>query len=818
MSAPQSAKSKNADALHPRDLWLVVSAIVLYVIVYFLIAPYTGLPGATAAPLAIFVGWVLKTRPAAFAGVIIIALTFVLSLFNNKGDLGATLSLWIGYVILYALVVGTSSLRGYIDHVRDQTQALIRVQSSLLEVNSQLQRERDQLKLQTATLEAAGNAIVISNREGIIIWTNPAFTRLTGYTFQEAVGQSTRLLKSNKHDEPFYQNLWETILSGQVWEGELINRRKDGSLYTEEQSITPVHSAAGEITHFIGIKHDITVRKQIEDSLYRQNEYLSSLHQISLDLLNRQEVNTLLQAIVERAASLINATHGFIFLPEGDSLVLRAATKGFANNLNNREPKPGVGVLGRVWESRQTVVIENYDQWALRDPNYVAQGLRAVAGTPIFINKNIAGVLEVARVEEDGQIFTPEETGILIRFANLASLVLDNAQLYAEAQHEIQARKHTEDLLVQSEARFRQIVENASDIIYRTDIKGHFTYVNPQTLHIMGFASYDDVIGKHYLDLVAPASRQKLKRLLEHQLFSRTQNTYMEFIALTASGQEIWLGQNVQIIKEGDAIIGFQAVARNITDLKRTQDALAIARDQALAASRFKSQMLAKVTHELRTPLSSIIGYADLLHDGFLGIPTEEQKEAAAQIMHSGQFLNTIVNELLDEAQIESKSIILHIEDFSPVNWLQQIEATLSAVARHKGLNLISSIQPNGPQSLRGDKQRLQQILLNLAGNAIKFTKTGEVHIEIFYPDAAHWGMRVTDTGVGIPLEAQEYIFEPFRQVDNAITRENRGTGLGLSITKQLVELMGGQITLESEVNKGSCFTVVLPLNPEREN
>jgi signal transduction histidine kinase len=185
--------------------------------------------------------------------------------------------------------------------------------------------------------------------------------------------------------------------------------------------------------------------------------------------------------------------------------------------------------------------------------------------------------------------------------------------------------------------------------------------------------------------------------------------------------------------------------------------------------------------------------------------------------MQSGQFLNTMVNELLDEAQIESKSIILHLEDFSPVNLLQQTEATLAAVARHKGLTLISSIQPDVPQSLRGDRQRLQQILVNLAGNAIKFTKTGEVRIEIFCPDAAHWAMRVADTGVGIPLEAQDYIFEPFRQVDNAITRENRGTGLGLSITKQLVELMGGQITLESELNKGSCFTVVLPYNTEQK-
>jgi PAS domain S-box-containing protein len=806
--------------LHRHDWVWVTVAIVVYVVVYFLIAPYTGLPGAAAAPLAIFVGWVLKTRRAAIVGVFVVILTFILSLINNKGDWRATLSPWLGYIVIYALAFGAGYVRSYIDRARDQTRALVEAQSSLLEVNSQLQRERDQLKLQTAALDAAANAIIITDRQGIITWINPAFTRLTGYSFQEAVGQSTRLLKSNQHDPSYYQTMWATILAGRVWEGETINRRKDGLLYTEEQSITPVRNAAGEITHFISFKHDITTRKQIEDSRHRQSEYLSSLHQISLDLLNRQEVNTLLQTIVERAATLISAAHGFIFLPEDDSLVLRAATKGFARNLGSREPKPGKGVLGRVWESCQTVVIENYDKWALHDSNYVAQGLRAVAGTPIVINNSIAGVLEVARVEEDGRVFSPEETGILIRFAQMASLVLDNAQLYAEAQREIQARKRTEELLVQSEARFRQIVESASDIIYRTDVEGHFTYVNPPALHIMGFASLSDILGKHYLDLVAPVSRHKLQRRLQHQLLSRIPNMYVEFIAITAKGEQIWLGQNVQIVKEGETITGFQAVARNITDLKRTEEALAVARDQALSASRFKSQLLAKVSHDLRTPLSGIIGYAELLGDGVFGTVNEEQKEAAKQIMVSSDFLSTMVNELLDQAQIESKSLILHLDYFSPLSMLQQIEAALASVAHFKGLALSSAIRSEVPQTLWGDRQRLQQIILNLGGNAIKFTKAGEIRIEIFCPTTSHWAIRVTDTGAGIPPEAQAFIFEPFRQVDNAITRENRGTGLGLSITKHLVELMGGRIDLDSEVGRGSIFTVILPLitQPPKQN
>jgi signal transduction histidine kinase len=176
-----------------------------------------------------------------------------------------------------------------------------------------------------------------------------------------------------------------------------------------------------------------------------------------------------------------------------------------------------------------------------------------------------------------------------------------------------------------------------------------------------------------------------------------------------------------------------------------------------------------------------------------------------------------MVNELLDQAQAESRSIILHNINFNVNEMLQHVEANATILANKKWLVLRKTLDPNVPETLLGDRQRLQQILLNLTGNAIKFTKTGEVHIHVYCPDDAHWAMQVTDTGAGIPKEAQSYIFEPFRQVNNSITRENRGTGLGLSITKQLVEIMGGEITLESEIDKGSTFTILLPILKETE-
>lgn len=245
---------------------------------------------------------------------------------------------------------------------------------------------------------------------------------------------------------------------------------------------------------------------------------------------------------------------------------------------------------------------------------------------------------------------------------------------------------------------------------------------------------------------------------------------------------------------------------------KQAEQTLARARDQALEASTFKSQLLSRVSHEMVTPLSGVIGYAELLQLDEFGALNESQREAAALIANSARYLNFMIHDLLDEAQIKAHTIVLRNQPFAPAALLDQVRAVTGVLAHTKGLSLQTEIAPDLPLSLSGDEQRLQQILVNLIGNAIKFTKRGVVHVRLARAPAGQWTMQVTDTGAGIPPEAQLYIFEPFRQVDNSITRVSRGSGLGLSITKQLVELMGGHITLESQENIGSVFTVILPL------
>ena len=378
--------------------------------------------------------------------------------------------------------------------------------------------------------------------------------------------------------------------------------------------------------------------------------------------------------------------------------------------------------------------------------------------------------------------------------------------------HDITRRKQAESLVQESESRFRQIVENASDLIYRFDNTGHVTYANPSTLHLLGFEKEADVLGRYFIDLTLPEYRTKLKRFYFHQYLSREKTTYQEFPTLTADGREVWLGQSVQLIYAGDEILGFQALARDITAIKQAQESLRIARDQALEASRAKSQLLSRVSHELRTPLGGILGYGELLRDSTFGDLNAGQTKAIHEIIESTNHLTAMVNELLDEAQIRANTTILQEKPFSPATLLQQASAGLEVLAHNKGLKFTTSLDPNLPAELYGDERRLRQIIINLAGNAIKFTRAGEVSVKLLRPVEDAWEIQVSDTGVGISKESRGIIFEPFRQVDNSITRDNRGIGLGLSITKQLVDIMNGRIVLESEPGKGSTFIVILPI------
>jgi signal transduction histidine kinase len=192
---------------------------------------------------------------------------------------------------------------------------------------------------------------------------------------------------------------------------------------------------------------------------------------------------------------------------------------------------------------------------------------------------------------------------------------------------------------------------------------------------------------------------------------------------------------------------------------------------------------------------------------------SQDQKQIVETIIESSDYLTTLINDLMDQAQIEAKKLVLQFSQCSPRELLDNMEEMMAVFAQKRGLLLRTQLEPEVPPTVYCDAQRVRQVLINLVTNAIKFTKQGEVCVRVYLPEPSHWALEVSDTGTGIQEDAQATIFEPFWKVNSSLTRENRGIGLGLSITKQLVDLMDGHIRLESQVGKGSTFTVTLPIN-----
>ena len=236
------------------------------------------------------------------------------------------------------------------------------------------------------------------------------------------------------------------------------------------------------------------------------------------------------------------------------------------------------------------------------------------------------------------------------------------------------------------------------------------------------------------------------------------------------------------------------------------------AREQMLEASRLKSQLLANLGHDLRSPLGAIIGYAEMLKDGSFGPMSENQEKASSEILDGATQLLSFINNLVGQAQIETGKIILREYPFDVQEIVGPLLSTLNFHAHKKGLTLVEYIDPALPKILVGDQFWLRQIVMNLVHNAVKFTEKGSVTVRFVKRGTDHWAVQVVDTGIGIPLEAQKRVFEAFEQVNSMENSKQSGFGLGLSIVAKLASIMNGKIELESEAGKGCMFTVVLPL------
>jgi PAS domain S-box-containing protein len=715
-----------------------------------------------------------------------------------------------------------------------------------------------QLYLQGVALESAADAIVITDQEGRITWANRAFSRLTGYDLTEAVGQNCRLLKSGRVAPATYEALWRTIVGGQEWRGELWNRRKDGSLYLEEMTVTPVREPQGALTHFIAVKHDITERRAAADALETRTRQLEAVRAISAEVTHELDLARVLDLIRQRAAELVGADAGVVWLWDEMPEEFRVGREK-----DPASSHPPVSAKGSA-------------------------GSGGVLGAPLWYRDHLLGALAVER-QHDQRPFTQADLDLLELLATQAAVAIENAQLYGEAK-----QRRCEAEVLADLASTGSMTLDVGTVLQRV-ADGTKTLTACDAVEI---ALRDDTADALRIQYVAGAAHRDYAgiriapgqgiggQILQTGQPFRTDN-YLDDSRIGPDFAEIarvegivaTLGVPIRIDGRVEGVIlaiarsrrpftgRHEGVLQQLADhaavairnavqyrqirehaatlearvTERTQELttaneqLAVANQHLQAASQAKSEFLANMSHELRTPLNSILGFAQVLLEQAATVLSAKQVRFLTNIYNSGQHLLRLINDILDLAKVEARRFTLEPEPLPVSATLEDILVIGRGLANKKGQRIETRIPPDLP-SLSADPVRFKQILFNLLSNAVKFTpESGTVTVTARTVNAEECTaprehgaadpdsetrasgdsleIIVTDTGAGIRAEDMPKLFHEFTQLTTTQAQHHEGTGLGLILTKQLVELHGGQIWAASEgEGRGSTFTVRLPL------
>jgi two-component system sensor histidine kinase/response regulator len=356
--------------------------------------------------------------------------------------------------------------------------------------------------------------------------------------------------------------------------------------------------------------------------------------------------------------------------------------------------------------------------------------------------------------------------------------------------------------------RLRTLIDHLPDYVFIKDAEYRFVTVNRAHIELFGCRSEEEIIGKTDLDF-SPPELAKLYQSDDALVIEQGRTLINREEELVTANQEVhWvLTTKVPLRGPQGEIIGLVGIARDITKRKLAEQELKAAKEAAEVANRAKSEFLANMSHEIRTPMNAIIGMTELVLDTAL---SPQQRDYLETVLNSAESLMGIINDILDFSKIESGRLELDEYPIELREWLGDSIKPLALRAHSKRLELACHVAPKIPRYVRGDALRLRQIVLNLLGNAIKFTPQGEVVLDVQLEkeeeDHLVLHFQVSDTGIGIPPEKQERIFEAFEQADMSTTRNFGGTGLGLTISSRLVQLMGGRIWVESEAGEGSTF------------
>jgi PAS domain S-box-containing protein len=656
-------------------------------------------------------------------------------------------------------------------------------------------------------LETATDGISLTDAGGIFTYVNPAYAEMLGYAPQELIGQPyLPLLHPNEVDASIQAFAEAVANPGRRLEPiQARLRRKDGSWCVIETTGGFLGSG------IVASSRDITAQKEAEDQLRRLNE--------KLEQRVAERTAQLEAAFAERTrlAEILEATSDMVAFATLDGKPL------YVNHAGRRM----VGIPDGLDVTRLTFE----DMY----PPEVLETFAAVGIPTAMRDGTWSG--EVTLKHRDGQLIPVSIVGI-IHFqpdgapTHLSAIIRDisrQKQVEAELRH---AKEAAEQALAESR-RLAAIIEATSDYVGIADLQGQMRYLNQAGRVMVGVAAQDDIHAYHMADFLSSQVLTMMEAWIAENLAKQNDVDLLEAALQHLDGQEIPASIVGIIHRDASGIPeSLSAVIRDISEQKRAEAELKQAKEAAEAANKAKSTFLANMSHEIRTPMNAVIGMTSLL----LNTPLDDkQRDFVETIRTSGDALLTIINDILDFSKIEAGKLDLERQ---PLDLRSCIEAALDLLAPHaveKGIDLVYELSEDVPGGIVGDVTRLRQILVNLLSNAIKFTEHGEVVVSVSTTNhrppttdavgsvvsgrssVVDLHFSVKDTGIGIPPDKIDRLFQSFSQIDASTTRQFGGTGLGLAISKRLAELMGGTMWAESAgAGQGTTFsfTVRAPAAP----